>query len=62
MIFSNDAYANIRYNGTVYENVCTNFSGTLVNITFQCDGQYYVLDSHSLPDEAIISQHKKRIF
>ena len=62
MIFSNDAYAKISYNGTVYENVCTNFSGTLVNITFQCDEQYYVLDSDSLRGEAIVSQHKRRIF
>lgn len=62
MIFSNDGYVNISDNGTIYENVCTNFSGTLVNIAFRCDEKYYVLDSDSLHGEAIVSQHKRRIF
>jgi len=62
MIFSNDGYVKISDNGTIYENVCTNFSGTLVNIAFQCDEKYYVLASDSLRGEAIVSQLKRRIF
>ena len=45
MIFSNDSYVNIGDNGVKYENVCTNFSGTLVNIAFRCDEKYYCLAS-----------------
>ncbi len=45
MIFSNDSYVNIRDNGIKYENICTNFSGTLVNIAFRCDEKYYCLAS-----------------
>lgn len=62
MIFSNDGYVNISHNGTIYENVCTNFSGTLVNIAFRCDEKYYCLASDSLRGEAIVSQLKRRIF
>ncbi|WP_313707507.1 ATP-binding protein [Planktothrix agardhii] len=45
MIFSNDSYVNIGDNGVRYENICTNFSGTLVNIAFRCDEKYYCLAS-----------------
>ncbi|MFM5942365.1 MAG: hypothetical protein ACKO9G_03110, partial [Dolichospermum sp.] len=38
MIFSNDSYVNIGDNGVEYENICTNFSGTLVNIAFRLHG------------------------
>jgi hypothetical protein len=55
MIFSNDGYVNISDNGTIYENVCTNFSGTLVNIAFRCDERYYCLASE-------VPQLKRRIF
>ena len=45
MIFSNDSYVNIGDNGVRYENICTNFLGTLVNIAFRCDEKYYCLAS-----------------
>ena len=45
MIFSNDGYVDIGDNGVKYENICTNFSGTLVNIDFRCDEKYYCLAS-----------------
>jgi hypothetical protein len=45
MIFSSDSYVNIGDNGIEYENICTKFSGTLVNIAFRCDEQYYCLAS-----------------
>ncbi|WP_217360017.1 hypothetical protein [Anabaena sp. UHCC 0253] len=45
MIFSNDSYVNIGDNRVKYENICTNFSGTLVNIAFRCDEKYYCLAS-----------------
>lgn len=45
MIYSNDGYVNIGDNEVRYENICTNFSGTLVNIAFRCDEKYYCLAS-----------------
>ncbi|WP_206757973.1 hypothetical protein [Cylindrospermum sp. FACHB-282] len=45
MIYSNDGYAIIDDNGIRYENKSTNFSGTLVNISFRCDESYYCLAS-----------------
>ena len=55
MIFSNDGYVAIGDNRVRYENICTNFSGTLVNITFQCNESYYCLASE-------VPQLKKRMF
>jgi hypothetical protein len=45
MIFSNDGCVTIDDNGMRYENKCTNFSGTVVNIAFRCDESYYCLAS-----------------
>lgn len=45
MIFSNDGYVVIDGNGTQYRNSQASFAGTLVNIAFQCDEQYYCLAS-----------------
>ena len=45
IIFSNDGYVEIDDNGVRYENKCTNFSGTLVNIALCCDESYYCLAS-----------------
>lgn len=54
-IFSNDGYVNISDNGVNYENICTNFSGTLINIAFRCDESYYCLASE-------VPQLKKPLF
>jgi hypothetical protein len=46
-IFSGDGYATIEDNGIRYEDVCTKFSGTLVNIALWCDEAYYCLPSEA---------------
>lgn len=55
MIFSNDGYVVIGDNGVRYKNICTSFSGTLINISLKCDESYYCLASEVPP-------LKKRIF
>lgn len=49
LIFSNDGCVKVNDNGIMYENRNVNFSGTLVNIAFQCDESYYCLASEVLP-------------
>ena len=46
-IFSNDGYVSIDDTGVRYENRYTEFTGTLVNIVFQCDESYYCLMSET---------------
>ncbi|MEH1792320.1 MULTISPECIES: hypothetical protein [unclassified Nostoc] len=53
-IFSNDGYVNIGDN-IIYENKCTNFKGTLINIALRCDESYYCLATEA-------HQLKKRLF
>ena len=53
-IFSNDGYVNISDN-IIYENRCTSFCGTLINIALKCDESYYCLASEA-------HQLQKRLF
>jgi hypothetical protein len=46
-IFSGDGYAIIEDNERKYEDKCTSFSGTLVNIALWCDEGYYCLPSEA---------------
>lgn len=54
-IFSNDGYVNIGDNGITYQNKCTIFRGTLINIALKCDESYYCLASE-------VHQLKRRLF
>lgn len=53
-IFSNDGYVNVSDN-IMYENRCTSFRGTLIDIALKCDESYYCLASEA-------HQFKKRLF
>lgn len=53
-IFSNDGYVNIGDN-IIYENNCTNFRGTLINIALKCDESHYCLASE-------VDQPRKPLF